>query len=260
MCIYIYIYTHLPLFVYTNRRLSIFYLFESEIERDPPSGLLKKDWIERGGFFSVRGEQRFFNDPLEARRTGRWSKRARSRPRGCPLKIPPISDIVGIISERARSSLVGFGGRHGDRSYFSLDSISPPLLSLFPFVLFSWRDDKRGEITTSPLAATRCEVSPLNKLSGLSFYFSSYYPAIHSCYPSMILHAYLHAVFRLGTSVVKPIRYYVADIKYLSREREREREGEKGFRLGRVGENRIGARTDSATKGQGKTMVKFNTL
>ena len=224
MCIYIYIYTHLPLFVYTNRRLSIFYLFESEIERDPPSGLLKKDWIERGGFFSVRGEQRFFNDPLKARRTGRWSKRARSRPRGCPLKIPPISDVVGIISERARSSLVGFGGRHGDRSYFSLDSISPPLLSLFPFVLFSWRDDKRGEITTSPLAATRCEVSPLNKLSGLSFYFSSYYPAIHSCYPSMILHAYLHAVFRLGTSVVKPIRYYVADIKYLSRERGRERE------------------------------------
>lgn len=60
MCIYIYIYTHLPLFVYTNRRLSIFYLFESEIERDPPSGLLKKDWIERGGFFSFSGRAAAF--------------------------------------------------------------------------------------------------------------------------------------------------------------------------------------------------------
>lgn len=129
MCIYIYIYTHLPLFVYTNRRLSIFYLFESEIERDPPSGLLKKDWIERGGFFSVRGEQRFFNDPLEARRTGRWSKRARSRPRGCPLKIPPISDVVGIISERS----VVFGRLWGSpqRSIllFARQHFSPPPLS-----------------------------------------------------------------------------------------------------------------------------------
>ena len=60
MCIYIDIYTHLPLFVYTNRRLSIFYLFESEIERDPPSGLLKKDWIERGGFFSFSGRAAAF--------------------------------------------------------------------------------------------------------------------------------------------------------------------------------------------------------
>lgn len=172
--------------------------------------------------FLCSGRATFFQRSSGSSSNGTLVEACSVRPRGCPLKIPPISDVVGIISERARSSLVGFGGRHGDRSYFSLDSISPPLLSLFPFVLFSWRDDKRGEITTSPLAATRCEVSPLNKLSGLSFYFSSYYPAIHSCYPSMILHAYLHAVFRLGTSVVKPIRYYVADIKYLSREREGE--------------------------------------
>lgn len=116
-----------------------------------------------------------------------------SRPRGCPLKIPPISDVVGIISER----LVVLGGRHGNRSYFSLDSVFFPL-PLFSFSSFYFRgDDKRADHN---LAATRWRIT-LNKP-----------PVLFSL---QLLH---DIIFSTRNERCESVLY---DIKYLSRERER---------------------------------------
>lgn len=91
-------------------------------------------------------------------------------------------------------------GRHGNRSYFSLDSVFPPPLpsSLFPpyFIFVAMIN---AQITTSPHGG----VSPLNKLSGLLFY-SLLIIRYTQLLPVHDITRVFTRCFRLGTSVVKP--------------------------------------------------------